>query len=127
MKKNEKGFISTLDAVFALLALLIFSTIIFSYLQKTPDINDVFVYRQAYDIMTVLEYTNFSDPSSVFINTPSSLCMRLEVYDSSMTLLSTYYKVNCDVSNINEKITWRTFIDGQNFRMAKLAVWRKEG
>jgi hypothetical protein len=127
MKKNEKGFISTLDTVFALLALLIFSTIIFSYLQKTPDINDVFIYRQAYDIMTVLEYTNFSNPSSVFINTPSSLCMRLEVYDSTMTLLSTYYKTNCDASNINEKITWRTFIDGQNIRMAKLAVWRKEG
>jgi len=124
-EKESKGFISTLDAIFALLSLLILSTIIFSYLQKKPDIDEVFIYRQAYDILTVMEYTNFSNPSLVFTNTPSSLCMRLEIYDSSMTLLSTYYKSGCDEYNVNEKTTWRTFIDGQDFRLAKLAIWRR--
>lgn len=125
-KRTKKGFMAILDAIFALMALLIFSTIIFSYLQKSPSNDEVFMYKQAYDVLTVLEYTNFSNPQYVFQQTPGSLCMRLEIYDGvGGTLVSTYYKLGCDSSNTNEKITWRTFIDGSQFRTAKLAIWRK--
>jgi hypothetical protein len=119
------GFISILDGVVALIVLLMFSSLIFSYLRKTPDLEEVFIYRQGYDILTVLEHKNFSSTSSVFANTPQSICVRLELYDSSLTLLSTEYKTGCGTANVNEKVIWRTFIDGQNFKMAKLAIWRK--
>ncbi|MEM4133761.1 MAG: hypothetical protein QXO35_03535 [Candidatus Micrarchaeia archaeon] len=126
-KQNiTKGFIAMLDAMFGLIALLLFSTIIFSYLQKGPSFYDAFIYKQGYDILTVLEYTNFSNPSYVFQQTSGSLCMRLEMYNGvGGTLISTYYKTGCDPSNVNEKIAWRTFIDGNQFKTAKLAIWRK--
>jgi hypothetical protein len=125
--KYAKGFISLLDGIVALMILLLFSTIIFSFLQKSPDINEVFIYHQGYDILTVLEYTNFSNPTSVFQNTGGSLCMRLEIYSGvASSLISTYYKTGCPENDENEKILWRTFINGQEFRTAKLAVWRKK-
>ncbi len=126
LKKSTKGFVSILDAMFALIALLLFSTIIFSYFQNLPSLYDIFIYKQGYDVLTVLEYTNFSNPTYVFQQTSDNLCMRLEIYNGvAGTLLSTYYKSGCDPSNINEKIAWRTFIDGNQFKTAKLAVWRK--
>lgn len=123
---KAKGFISILDAIFGLMALLLFSTIIFSYFQNLPSLYDIFIYKQGYDVLTVLEYTNFSNPTLVFQQSSNNICMRLEIYNGvAGTLLSTYYKSGCDPSNINEKIAWRTFIDGNQFKTAKLAIWRK--
>lgn len=124
-KRLKKGFIAILDLVFALMALIIFTTIIFSYIQKFPSLDDVYIYKQGYDVLTVLEYRNFSNPTYVFQQTSDSLCLRLEIYSSvGGSLISVHYKPGC-TSSINEKITWRTFIDGNQFKTAKLAVWRK--
>lgn len=122
-----KGFIAVLDALIALILLVMFTTIIFSHLQKSPSLNDALLFKHGYDILTVLEYTNFSDPQAVFYQTSGPLCMRLEVFDGiGSNRIGYYVKGGCEYNYISEKTIWRTFMVEGDFRTAKLAIWSKE-
>ena len=122
-----KGFIAVLDALIALMLLVMFTTIIFSQLQKSPSLNDALIFKQGYDILSVLEYTNFSDPQGVFSETSAPLCMRLELYNGIASQRTGYYVKNgCDYNYESERTIWRTFVEEGEFKTAKLAIWSRQ-
>ncbi len=124
---SYKGFIAVLDALIALIMLVMFTTIIFSQLQNLPSLNEALIFKQGYDILSVLEYTNFSDPQAVFFETSGPLCMRLELYNGVASQKTGYYvKSGCDYNYVNEKTIWRTYVVEGEFKTAKLAIWMKE-
>lgn len=139
MKKNKfnrKGFIYTLDAIFAL---VIAATIIiasFQYLSQThiARFNRSDLYRLSNDALTVLERNSglsnviSGSTSSVqnYLNSlPTQVCGNLSVFSTSNSLISSIQKTGCNSANVDDLVVARRVFVHSNSSTyhARLEAW----
>jgi len=123
----KKGFVASVDAIFALLLAIMFISVALSIVNQRFTPLDAQPQRQAMDILTVLEYGNsFYSPSATMAEMSNALCARLEIYNgTSANMVAEFVKTGCPHSDSDEKTAWRTFIRGDQFMTARVAVWFK--
>jgi hypothetical protein len=124
----RKGFVALLDAIMAILVVMVFSGMITTTLQQKIFDPQVQLQRQGMDVLTVLERSGaFYAPDAVLSETSDATCMRLEVYNSTSSAVDyTAVKAGCPPSNGNERVVWRSFVRNGQFGSAKLAIWVKQ-
>ncbi len=128
IKQKQKGFVFSLDAIFAIITAFFLIFLIFNNILKEPSVPPVQIQRQGMDVLTVIDNLNkFYSPETTFAETSDSVCMRLEVFNgTSSTADSIFVKHGCPSSDTDEHIIWRTSTFGNRFKTAKLAVWVKK-
>lgn len=124
----RKGFVASLDAVFSLLLAILFVTMILSVIRDEPELPPLQLQREAMDVLTVLENRNaFRSPDTTLAETSDSICARLEIYDwAEGAMVAQFVKPGCPLSDSEERMSWRSFVNGSRMMTAKLIVWVKK-
>ena len=131
-KKQTKGFIITIDSIFALILMFSYVAVISNTL-LTPLIDtSVQLQKQGMSVLTIVEHTrsyNLTQQyslSNIFLQSSDSICMRLETFNgTSSTISDTFVKSGCPSSAAEETIVWRSIAHGGDFKTLKLALWFK--
>ena len=124
----SQGFIFSVDALFAVIIAFAFLIIIFSILTKVSPSFPFNLLRQGMSVVTVLEHLNtFDSPLETFAETSDSVCMRLEVFNGTgSVLVSTFVKAGCPLTNELEYVVWRSSTRNNEFKTLKLSMWLKK-
>ncbi len=121
----QRGFVVSVDALFALLALLFFLTVISSILFRPTDFIPLSVRRTAMDVLTVLENTNsFLSPNQTFDQIDQAICLRLEIFKGNQQI-RIFFRQGCMQTGTKTFTLWRSFTDATSNeqRMARITVW----
>lgn len=135
-KFNRKGFIYTLDAIFALMiaAIIIFAS--FQYLSQThiARFNRSDLYRLSNDALAVMErnsglsnvVSGSTSSAQNYVNSlPAQVCGNLTVLSTGNSLIGNAVKSGCDSANVDELVVARRIFVHSNSSTyyAKLEAW----
>jgi hypothetical protein len=136
MEMSNKAIIFTIDAVIALAIAFIFISAALSYVSNLQSGagNELVLNQMTLDSLALLEFngdlsiavnsTSVNVLSSYLNSTQKNICGRIEIYDTSETLLLSVLKSGCQASD-HVSLSRRVFFFGDDVYMAKMEAWFK--
>lgn len=130
MTNKKKGFIFSLEAMFALMiaSILVGGILIMTYyIDDTGTKKDTLIFV-ANDFLDVLDQSNLALNNSAtqnYINgfTSQTYCFRYDVLGEDNILRHSYMKLGCDLPNSDYYLTRRTYVENNEFYTLRLYAW----
>ena len=132
---SKKGFVLSLDSVFALIISLSSLLFILSILQTYKSVDSLPLQRIGMDTLTILEeknsFFNQEQVAEVFDQTNDQICLKIDVYRENIeseNRIESIIKTGCEdqISNTEYKM-WRTIYSNGDFYYAQISVWLNKG
>ncbi len=135
-KSYKRGFIYTLDAIFALVIAAVIILASFQYLSQThiAKFNRSDLYRLSNDVLAVLERNSglsnvvsgsVSNTQSYLNSLPVQVCGNLTIFSTGNSMVSAVQKTGCNSANVDDLVVARRIFVHSNSSTyyAKLEAW----
>lgn len=135
-KLYKRGFIYTLDAIFALVIAAVIILASFQYLSQThiARFNRSDLYRLSNDVLSVLErnsglsnvvFGSVSNTQSYLNSLPVQVCGNLTIFSTGNSVVSAVQKTGCNSANVDDLVVARRVFVHSNSSTyyAKLEAW----